>query len=161
VNWSSKVSVHDATIRIALILPMVVGWSACRPERDLEAEAVEAVIVHLMTRAPAGGVLYLLPEWQIPHTGQVEPIPTEIGAAMRRVSGLSMPDDQLGRQADDAAFLYLFRPLVAAPDSIAVLAGWLRRTGGDGGGGWGHEFHYTVDCTKRCSVGLPAESHWN
>jgi hypothetical protein len=148
-------------IRIALILPVLVALSACRPERDVEAEAIEAVTADLMTRAPAGSALYLLPDWQIPRTGRLEPIPAEIVAVIRRVSGLPMADEELGRQAEDAAFLYLFRPLVAAPDSIGVLAGWLRRTGGVAGVGWGNEFEYTVDCTRRCTVGSPAESRWN
>jgi hypothetical protein len=152
---------RDTTIRIALILPVLVGLSACRPERDVEAEAVEAVTADIMTRAPAGSALYLLPEWQIPRTGRLEPIPAEIAAVIRRVSGLPMAGEESGRQAEDAAFLYLFRPLVASPDSIGVLAGWLRRTGGDGGGGWGDEFEYTVDCTRRCTVAPPAESRWN
>jgi hypothetical protein len=156
-----EVSVHDAAIRIAMILPVVVALSACRPERDVEAEAVQAVVADLMTRAPAGGVLYLLPEWHIPRTGQLEPIPAEIAAAIRRVSGLAMADEELGREIEDAAFLYLFRPLVAAPDSIGVLGGWLRWTGGDGGGAWGDEFKYAVDCTRRCKVGPPAKGSWN
>jgi hypothetical protein len=153
--------VRDATIRMALILPIVIGWSACRPARDVEAEAVEAVIADLMTRAPAGSDLFLLPEWQIPRTGQLEPIPADIAAAIRRVSGLPMADEKLGRQAEDAAFLYLFRPLVAAPDSIRIVGGWLWRTGGDGGGGRGDEFEYIVDCTTRCVVGPTAGSPWN
>lgn len=155
------VGVREPTIRIALVLPFLVGLSACRPDRDLEAEAVEAVVADLMTRAPGGNALYILPEWQIAHTGQTETIPPAIAATIQRVSGLPMADAELGRQVEGAAFLYMFRPRVATPDSVRVLAGWLRWTGGDGGGAWGDEFDYEVVCTRRCTAGSPSESVWN
>jgi len=136
---------------------------ACRATDDTVVAAASFVVEDLLPRAPAGHRPYLAHQWQIPMTDSVAPVPADVLERLRAVSGLPLADSTLLRSRDpDVVVLYMFRPHVVRSDSVLMLAGWLGLTGGDGGGGWGEEYEYVLDCRQDCRfLSEPDASTWN
>jgi hypothetical protein len=82
---------------------------------------------------------------------------------LQRVSGLPLAPEVYTPALDSTTtILYLFRPLVVRPDSVHVPGGWMMRVWGDGGGAWGEEYEYLLDCRRRCRLlREPHFSIWN
>ena len=112
---------------------------------------------------PDDGARYLSPSWQLPETGALEDMPPELLVRLLNATRLPVAPAGLMTSGDSTMIvLYLFRPVVVRPDSILVLAGWMNPVGGDGGGAWGVEYDYRLDCRRECQVSTkPGESHWN
>lgn len=146
-----------------LLVAVLLNSVACRASDDTVATAASIVVEDLLPRAPAGHRPYLAHQWQIPMTDSIAPVPADVLERLRAVSGLPLAGSALVRSRDSAVVvLYMFRPHVVRPDSVLVLAGWLGLTGGDGGGAWGEEYEYVLDCQRDCRLlNEPAASTWN
>ena len=58
--------------------------------------------------------------------------------------------------------LYLLPPIESEADTVRVLGGWMGLVGGDGGGVWGDEFSYRLDCSQSCRIlGPVGRGSWN
>lgn len=135
----------------------------CKSGGDRLPEAAVFVVEDVLTHLPDNGARYLSPSWQLPQTGALEAIPPELLARLQNASRLPVaPAGYLTSGDSSMIVLYVFRPVVVRPDSILVLAGWMNPVGGDGGGAWGVEFDYHLDCSRGCQVlNKPEGSHWN
>jgi hypothetical protein len=148
---------------VALVLGTLLISAACHVPDEPVADAAVVVVEDLLPRAPEGYTPYLASEWQIPRTDSIVPIPAAVLEEMRQASGLPLAGGDLIRGRNpDIAVLYLFRPQVLRPDSVLVAGGWMRLTTGDGGGAWGEEYSYRLDCRRGCRImGEPRTMSWN
>lgn len=141
----------------------VLSTFGCNSRGDPLLEAAVFAVGDVLTHMPDDGARYLSPSWQLPETGALEDMPPELLARLQNATRLPVAPAGLMTSGDSTMIvLYLFRPVVVRPDSILVLAGWMNPVGGDGGGAWGVEYDYRLDCRRECQVSTkPGESHWN
>jgi hypothetical protein len=147
---------------LAPVLALIVS-ATCGGTGDPTTAALVFVVEDLAPKAPSELTPYLAPEWQGLHTQSLEPIPSDLLDSLRRVTGLPVaPHGFTSTRDSTMAVLYLFEPWVIRPDSVLVLGGWMGLVGGDGGGAWGIEFPYHLDCRRGCRLlNTPLGSHWN
>jgi len=111
---------------LALLTGALLVTSACDAADNTVADAAAAVVEDLLPRAPEGYTPYLAPEWQIPTSNTMEPLPAEVLEQLRRASGLPVAERGIVQNRDSSiVVLYLFRPVVVRSDSVRVLAGWM------------------------------------
>ena len=149
-----------------ILVPIGCARESGRPQAgqsDPLAAATMFAVADLRDEAPEGMAPYLASMWQIPLTSRTESIPAELLRDVREATGLPIMSDSLYAARDSlVTMLWMFRPKVIRPDSILLLGGWMGFTGGDGGGAWGSEYQYLLDCSGPCRLLAPrAAGSWN
>jgi hypothetical protein len=129
---------------------------------DRISAAAIFVVKDLVSRAPPGLDPQLLRRWEVP-PAEAEPVPADLLEIFQEVSGFPIaPGDVASSRDSSIVLLHMYRPLVLRGDSVRVLGGWIRLVGGDGGGAWGTEYDYLLDCRLACRLlEEPRESVWN
>lgn len=146
-----RATTHRPGVRGLRWAVVVLATVSCGQSRDGRIAAASFVAADLAPLAPEGYTPYLAPEWVVPPSR--EPIPGEGLRVLERASGLSVvPAHLLASRDSSIVLLYLIRPVVSRPDSIVVIGGWAALRGGDGGGGWGVEYDYSLDCREECRL---------
>jgi hypothetical protein len=126
------------------------GWSD---------NAVMVVAEDLLGRAPEGFTPYLAASW----ADSENPIPVSLLEQLAELSGLRAAGSDLVESRDSTiALLYLLERRVDDDEQVLVAGGWRHLTGGDGGGSWGNEYTYRLNCSDACTiVGTPGGEVWN
>jgi hypothetical protein len=141
----------------------LLAGSGCHPVDDPQDAAAMFAVRDLMSLAPGGFTPYLASQWQVPRSSSTEPVPPDLLRRLQEASGLPLILDSIVARRDSTAILlYMFRPIVVRPDSVMFLGGWMGFRGGDGGGAWGTEYRYLLDCRRKCRLLAPrGASSWN
>lgn len=134
--------------------------AACDDPPNRISEAAALVVQDLVPRAPTGLDPYLATRWG---SGSEEEIPVALLSELQEASGLEVaPPGVIESRDSTVIILYLLRPVLSGGDTVRVLGGWMGLVGGDGGGGWGDEFSYRLDCSRNCRIlGLVGRGSWN
>ena len=147
-------------MKALLVVLGVVLVAACDDPPNRISEAAALVVQDLVPRAPTGFEPYLAARWA---SGSEEEIPAELLSDLLEASGLEVAPPGMMESGDSTVIiLYLLPPMVSDGDTVRVLGGWMGLVGGDGGGGWGDEFSYRLDCSRNCRIlGLVGSGSWN
>jgi len=129
-------------VRRALVLVALVSLCGCVNKRE-EALGISAAFMRDAT--PGGYSPRLGTRW----------LTAEDSASMSertalRISGRTntplVSEDELDRRDSSIAVLGLDPPRFLGGDTVQVFSAWVMLTGGDGGGGWGHDYLTLLRC---------------
>jgi hypothetical protein len=137
--------------------------SGCGASSEVESLAILTVIPDLVSRAPTEIRPFLSPAWATSGVELDDPLQADLIKALSEASGLEVASqDQFSSADSTLAILYFMKPRVDDVRAVVVVGGWMRLTGGTGGGAWGWEYVYRLDCSEECMVsGPPGGEVWN
>jgi hypothetical protein len=132
----------QAMARRAFLLLTLAGLCGCVNKRE-EALGVSALLMHEAT--PDGYSARLGTRWLAAH----DSAPMSETTALR-ISDITrtplVSEDELNRREPSIAVLALDPPRFLGGDTVQVFSAWVMLTGGDGGGGWGHDYLTYLRC---------------
>ena len=127
------------------------------------ARGLQHALSDLATLAPEDYTPYLATDWLVAQSSLPEPIPPALLRELQAASGL--PARSVGSfMSNDSTsvLLYLTPPRAYRSDSVSVWGGWMGFVGGDGGGSWGIDYDYLLDCSSECLPLAPrGTAFWN